>query len=218
MWTIEKMPWRHLREWPRPANCRSGSWKSSFIRRNFLWGENAFKLPCVPEMPRRLLLYYSSYRGQAKLTSGCFSCSPKQGATGQAGSRPWNGPCKACVDVQSYKATETSTHISTAGLEGQAVCNGIGVLGDSSWEAMCEAVKMKPRLQWRCQELGRAAKKSCRPDNEWRHSRTRTCGEQMARLSGWGWPSPLLLTSWHRQPSLGHVGTGLNACLPASPA
>lgn len=130
----KKMLWRHLREWPCPANCRSGSWKRSFIRRNFLWEENALKLPCVPEMPRRLLLCYSSYRGQAKLTSGCFSHSPKQEATGQAGSRPWHGSCEACVDMQSYKAMETSTHISTAGLEGQAACNGIGVLGDSSWE------------------------------------------------------------------------------------
>lgn len=36
---------------------------------------------------------------QTKLTNGCFSHSPKQEATGQVGSRPWHGPCEACVEV-----------------------------------------------------------------------------------------------------------------------
>lgn len=72
---------------------------------------------------------------------------------------------------------------------------GLESLETALEKAMCEAVKMKLTLQWRCQDLGRAAKKSYRPDNKWRHSRTRTCGEQMAQMKGWGWPSPLLLMS-----------------------
>lgn len=85
-------------------------------------------------------------------------------------------------------------------------------------KAMCEAVKMKPTLQWRCQDLGRAAKKSCRPDNEWRHSRMRTCGEQMARLKGGAGQAHCCSCHDTASPAAGHVGTGLNACLPASQA
>lgn len=115
-----------------PCQLQVRIMKEELHEKEFPVRRECFQVTCVPEMPRRLLLCYSSYRGQAKLTSGCFSHSPKQEATGQAGSRPWHGSCEACVDMQSYKAMETSTHISTAGLEGQAACNGIGVLGDSS--------------------------------------------------------------------------------------
>lgn len=84
-------------------------------------------------------------------------------------------------------------------------------------KAMCEAVKMMPQLQWRCQEDGMTAKKSCRPDSEWRHSKT----EDMWRANGTGEgvelaKSVIAHIMTPSGPAAGHVGTGLNFCLPAS--
>lgn len=150
----------------------------------------------------------------AKVSKGSFSHSTRRETTGQVDSRPWHGSCEACVDIKSYKAMLTSTHISTEGLGVQAMCNGDWSPWKQLWRRQC--VKL---WRWSKSCNGEARNMECLPkkaaDNEWRCSKTEDIWGANSKPIGVGLAKPISahgMTPLH--PATGHVSTGLCVCLP----
>jgi hypothetical protein len=60
----------------------------------------------------------------------------------------------------SYGVMKVSTEISKETLGGQAMCLGLESLHAGPVRKMCEAVKVKLKMQWRSQEHGTSLKKA----------------------------------------------------------
>jgi hypothetical protein len=117
--TKEKMPQRHLGNWPGPTHCRLKGMKSFEKRatRNFPLHKASKQFFLWVQPPRDVEV--TSIMVQEDL------------ATAWAYRRPWHCPCDA--ECKSYRVMEASTHISKESLGDQPICDRVRVPIGSPW-------------------------------------------------------------------------------------